>query len=399
MKTVLAQRKTENLLFECLQGALWGHHLSFQLLDHDHYQALMDVARKQTVQGLVGEILIRNEVRLERMDAIHLFSDMQALAKENDRINEELVQFVSALDRRSIEYIIVKGQVMAALYPHPRVRVPGDVDMYFVGEHYYRTKKLVEEKLHVQLEKFNDGKHVEFDANCVTFELHNQLSRFALRKHQVYWDTIIDKCIEEGRAKVNINGLPVQTLRGTYNVLFIFVHLFYHMTASGLGLRQLCDFAIILSYCSIDDEIVHQEDYLNSLWAIDKKELEKHLKVLGYWKAFNAVGALVVDVLGLPESKFPFPLTRKDRKWVRRIKQNVMKSGNFGRSRRKVKQIGLMHSLESGWLSVSQTLTYYQLAPQEVLGRGMDLMSWFVERFKINWDRDEKLTRKTTKGL
>ena len=58
-----------------------------------------------------------------------------------------------------------------------------------------------------------------------------------------------------------------------------------------------------------------------------------------------------------------------------------------------------MHSLESGWLSVSQTLTYYQLAPQEVLGRGMDLMSWFVERFKINWDRDEKLIRKTTKGL
>ena len=395
----MKQRKIEDLLFECLQGALWGHQLSFQSLDHDSYQALIDLARKQTVQGLVGDALIRNEVQLERMDAIHLFSEMQTLAKENDRINQELVQFVNALDRRSIEYIIVKGQVMAALYPNPRARVPGDVDMYFVGEHYFRAKKLVEEKLHVQLEKFNDGKHVEFNVSRVTFELHNQLSRFALSKHQVYWNKIIDKCIEEGRAKVNINNRSIQTLRGTYNVLFIFVHLFYHMTASGLGLRQLCDFAIILSCCMMDEEEARQGVNHNSSWAIDKNELEKHLKALGYWKAFNAVGALVVDVLGLPESRYPFQLKCKDRKWVRRIKRNVLKSGNFGRSRRKVKEIGLMHSLESGWLSVSQTMTYYQLAPQEVLGRGMDLTSWFVERFKINWKRDEKLTRKTATGL
>ena len=37
----------------------------------------------------------------------------------------------------------------------------------------------------------------------------------------------------------------------------------------------------------MDEEEARQGVNHNSSWAIDKNELEKHLKALGYWKAFR----------------------------------------------------------------------------------------------------------------
>ena len=95
------------------------------------------------------------------------------------------------------------------------------------------------------------------------------------------------------------------------------------------------------------------------------------------------MGAFLVEYLGLPEEQFPFALEEKDRKWVETIKKNILKSGNFGRSRRKVKSVGLLHSIESGWLILTQMLTFYRLAPKEVLYRFSSIGEWFLERFKI----------------
>ncbi|MCR5130068.1 MAG: nucleotidyltransferase family protein [Prevotella sp.] len=376
---------TEEILFECLKSSLWGRTLSFSRLDHDQYEGLVEMAMKQTVFGLVGDALLKESVKLERLDAIHLYADIQKIESESDHINLELCRFARALTKRGIEYTIVKGQVMAALYPHPKMRMSGDVDMYFVGEYYDRTKKFVEQKLKVSLDKFTDGKHVEFNVHKVTFELHNKLSQFASRKHQAYWDKMIDEGIGKGVSHVDINDMEIATLRGTFNALYIFVHLFFHMTASGLGLRQLCDFAVILHVCAEAE----RNGGNRKEWVIDKEELKRHLEELGYWKAYKAVGALVVDVLGLPEEDFPFAITEKDRKWVKPILRNVMASGNFGRSRRKVKKLGLLHSIESGWLTLRQAWTFYRLAPREVFGRGLDLTGWFLERFKIKRENPE----------
>ena len=95
------------------------------------------------------------------------------------------------------------------------------------------------------------------------------------------------------------------------------------------------------------------------------------------------MGAFLVAYLGLPEEIFPFTLENKDWKWAKVIKKNVLKSGNFGRSRRTVQRTGLLHSIDSGWLVLTQIFTFYRLAPQEVLLRFNSLGEWFLERFKI----------------
>lgn len=371
--------RCESLLFELLRAELWGTSLSFSQLSHNEFEKLMEMAGEQTVTGLVGDSLIKNGVKLEREDALGLYAKMKVIEKANARVNENLVSFVNFMERKEIDYIIVKGQVAGSLYPNPNARMSGDVDLYFVGDNYTKIKGLVEQRLGKQLSKLSDGKHVEFEVNGVIFELHNKLSRLATRKHQEYWDQMIDNAILKGTDTVNINGKDIKTLSATYNAMYIFVHLFYHMTASGVGLRQLCDWAMVLSSNGNHND--------NDNHNIDANRLEEILKELGYLKAYKAMGAFLVEYLGLPEEQFPLALDEKDRKWVETIKKNILKRGNFGRSGRKVKNIGVLHSIETGYLNMVQTLTFYRLAPKEVLLRFTSLGEWFLERFKIKGSR------------
>ena len=392
----------EKELFEILRSELWGTGLSFSQLTHSEFEELMALAGEQTVTGLVGDCLIKNNIKLEREDALSLFAKMKAIEKTNNRVNENLVSFVNFMERKGVDYIIVKGQVAGALYPNPDVRMSGDVDLYFVGDNYEKIKGLVEQRLGKQLSKLSDGKHVEFEVNSVVFELHEKLSRLATRKHQDYWDQMIDNAILEGTDTVTIAGKEIKTLSATYNALYIFVHLFYHMTASGVGLRQLCDWAMVLH--NLNDNVNDNEKLLNTKAQRDKvfndnrtpsllregrggSPIGGSLKELGYLKAYKAMGAFLVEYLGLPEEEFPFTLTEKDRKWVETIKKNILKRGNFGRTRRKVKKLGVLHSMETGYLNMAQTITFYRLAPKEVLLRFTSLGEWFLERFKIKRKR------------
>ena len=379
-----------SLLFEILRGELWGTGLSFSQLSHTEFEELMEMAGEQIVTGLVGDCLIKNNIKLEREDALGLYAKMKAIEKANARVNENLVSFVNFMERKGIDYIIVKGQVAGSFYPNPDARMSGDVDLYFVGENYEKIKGLVEQRLGKQLSKLSDGKHVEFEVNGVIFELHDKLSRLATRKHQAYWDQMIDNAILEGTDTVMINGKEIKTLSATYNAMYIFVHLFYHMTASGVGLRQLCDWAMILAQSAFQDsssKFQVKNDNVNAnpnkKSSLNREDLGGSLLRLGYFKAYKAMGAFLVEYLGLPEEHFPFVLTEKDRKWVETIKKNILKRGNFGRTGRKVKNLGVLHSMETGYLNMAQTLTFYRLAPKEVLLRFTSLGEWFMERFKI----------------
>ena len=385
--------RCESLLFELLRAELWGTSLSFSQLSHNEFEELMEMAGEQTVTGLVGDCLIKNGVKLEREDALGLYAKMKVIEKANARVNENLVSFVNFMERKEIDYIIVKGQVVGSLYPNPNARMSGDVDLYFVGDNYTKIKGLVEQRLGKQLSKLSDGKHVEFEVNGVIFELHNKLSRLATRKHQEYWDQMIDNAILKGTDTVNINGKDIKTLSATYNAMYIFVHLFYHMTASGVGLRQLCDWTMVLNKTHPCPPCLGREsDSTNRKSSLNREDIGGSqiggsLKELGYLKAYKAMGAFLVEYLGLPEEQFPFALDEKDKKWVETIKKNILKRGNFGRSGRKVKNIGVLHSIETGYLNMVQTLTFYRLAPKEVLLRFTSLGEWFLERFKIKGSR------------
>ncbi|MBQ9202696.1 MAG: hypothetical protein IJ155_00470 [Prevotella sp.] len=78
---------------------------------------------------------------------------------------------------------------------------------------------------------------------------------------------------------------------------------------------------------------------------IDKNRLSDVLRHVGFRKAFLAFGTVLVDRLGIKD--LPLPLSEKDRKLLPLIMEDIMRSGNFGRNKRKVTQVGLRYKIET----------------------------------------------------
>jgi len=358
------------MITSLLRNELWNSTLLIDKLSKSEYSDIIGQAESQTVLGLICDALISNNVRLNQEDAYNTYGQLVSIQYQNSEVNKELINFVRELENEGIEYVVVKGQTMAAHYPNPTVRMAGDVDVYLPGENYDKAKSYIEKQTGEELAKYSDGKHVEFARNDVIFELHDKLSQFSTQSHQAYFDQMMDEVIRKSNGSIMIDGCPVKTLPPTYNILYTFIHLFFHLTAQGIGLRQFCDLAVLIGRTPVEE--------------VNKAELEERLEALDLTKAFRAVGAVLVDHLGLPSEQFPLQITEKDHRWSEVILKNVMKRGNFGRNIRKVDDPGFLHSLESGFLVVKQAFVFFQLAPAEVFGRFFSIGNWFFKRWFKN---------------
>lgn len=100
-----------------------------------------------------------------------------------------------------------------------------------------------------------------------------------------------------------------------FNVIYEFYHLFKHFIGQGVGLRQLCDLAVLLH---------------NNKNNIDQNQIEfllKDFRLLEPWKVF---GAFIVRYLGLPESEMPLYKDFSNSK-IDKILYNIFARGNFGK--------------------------------------------------------------------
>ena len=116
----------------------------------------------------------------------------------------------------------------------------------------------------------------------------------------------------------------------------------------GVGLRQFCDWAMLLHH------------YRNE---IDHEAIRRHLKRLGLEKAYRACGCILTDELGLPAEAFTYRLTAADRRYARRILDVVFYRGNMGKYNKRGGFHGWRHQLESVGIKTAHFVKFYPLAP------------------------------------
>ena len=342
----------EDFLFGLIRTALWNDKMQGVEgveMDHNQYETLKALAKEQTVYGLMIRGLAKNGIRLGKMDAINLCSIERKLAETNASLNREAVDLTRIARDGNRQLVIVKGQSVAALYPEPDYRVPGDIDAYGSLKDFDALTDAIGKEWGVNIHD-TGYKHVDFIHNEVDFEVHRRLSVFCSMKSQKYWDALYAKSFDE-TDYVMIGGEKVPVLRATLNVLYVFVHLYLHLLVLGIAARQFCDVAVLLH---------HYKD------VIDRDALEKHLRGIDFYDAFCAVGCVLVDKIGLKEDEFPFKIEEWHRRYSERILSDVFKRGNFGHYNRKQKDAGWMHSIETGFISINHCLRYYRLSPREI---------------------------------
>jgi len=318
-------------------------------VDAEEIDGLLQLAERQTVAGVVADVIMRcNEYSWEERKKVRmLVSVINQISADNDRVEIELLRMVKFLNNRQMSFIVMKGQTIGTLYPNPKLRESGDVDFYMAKKDQRKIVEMLSQK--TTIEKEHNSKHFNFESAGVSFELHTKVASFPEKAVQVYFDDIIEQEVTERPEKVVINGDEVPTLSPTVNAVYLFVHIFHHFMGDGIGLRQLCDWMLML-YKNKD--------------RIDRQRLGEILDNIGYRRAFCAFGCILTEKLGLKEEDFPLPITDKDRKWLDKLLKDVYKGGNFGKYKRTFTEAGWKHGFESAGMAFRQYAKFFSLTPK-----------------------------------
>ena len=331
-----------SLFFALLRSALWGNNedLPKELSEKEAFN-LFKVVEEQSVSGLVFDAIIRNEMKIPQSFVFEAVGIEGRIKLVNKHLNDELKEFVKLSLR---DYVVVKGQTIAAIYPDASLRMPGDID--FLVHDYESAKVVIEREWNVELPVELVDREYAFEHGNATYEIHDKLIVFGCRKHQRYWDKLMSHPFE----CINVSGVLIPTLSPTNNAIYVFVHLFFHFVREGVSLRQLCDWAMVLHH------------YKNE---IDRDGLLMILLHLNLFDAYCAFGTILIDYLGLPLSEFPLPLGVNDRVWQKRIMDDIFKSGNFGKLRHHARS-SWRYKVETMGIVVRNSIRYYRLCPSEV---------------------------------
>ncbi len=339
--------KFYNILLRALRSALWGDEFDYKL-EPAVFQRVMEIAEEQVVSGLVFDVLSRQSTKIGFDATINYIAQNEQIKNSNDLINEELISFVNSANNNKFEYLIVKGQTIGCLYPNPNLRASGDIDILMLND-YSVSKIILERMMGVVLPEKMIEKELSFFHSETRFDVHRNIVDFCCSKHQRFWDELL-KNNRDCNCFVDIKGIKVRTLPPTINVVYVFLHLFFHFIREGVALRQFCDWAMVLH---------HYKD------EIDRNNLSGILYNIGVKRAFCTFGTVIVDRLGLPQEDFPLELDDKDRCLSETILQDVFRGGNFGRKNHQSTST-LGYKFETMRLIIKNNIRYYKLAPSEM---------------------------------
>ena len=262
-----------------------------------------------------------------------------------------LSEFADLMNKHQIPYVVFKGMAVAQFYPSPHSRTMGDVDFYVPASNFDKAVGIIERELKVTIERDEIDKHFCFDYHGIRFEMHYQIETFGNAKHQKYFNRLIDKLLTS-TSSFKANDKDVAMLPPLGDLIVVFKHWFNHLLIEGVGLRQTLDLLVLLN--------AYQDKIYFFL-------LQKHLKAIGYWKAFKAMVAMMEQYFGLLSADYYCNLEKNDYCYGNKLLQVVLESGNFGRKKYKTLVPGTKKSMETAKRAFAHYVKFLQLAPIDIL--------------------------------
>ena len=332
--------------FSLISDALWHNYAVFPKdLNETETEELLALAKQQAVSGLVLDALVRNNVRIPKLYIGKVLGRQKTIKQNSNVVNKGVVSLNQLFCNFGVKYVVVKGQVVASYYPDPILRQAGDVDYYCDSLNFGKSLKVLKDSWGIKPEREKSHYHVHCKYDGVIYEGHFMLATLYNKRKDSYWQHLLDN--DEG-ATVNVAGSLISTLSPTLHVFYIFLHLFNHLIALGVGLRQFCDMAVMLHYAKNE---------------IDMNALREHLQKFGLEKAYRACGIILVDYLCLPKESLGYELTDADRKYGKKILEVVFYRGNMGHYNKRSGFKGWKHKIESSFIKLSHFVKFLPLAP------------------------------------
>lgn len=303
-----------------LRSGLYGTPVPEEYLPESiDWGAVVALARKHTVLGIIIDSvqLLPENLRPSAELSTRLTKFALSLIRTNMVMDRTAAELEAFLKQHGIGGALLKGQGVARYYRMPQMRQCGDIDYYIGRTNYKKGAALCREHLATDKKTCAEIEyHFVFEMNGVAIELHRLASRIYMpvrnRRFQKWVTEQLEhsparRRVEAGKGEITLP--PVE-----FDAIYIFYHAWLHYIMGGIGLRQLCDWAMIFRS--------HGRD-------INAGELEANIRRFGMTKGWKLFAGIAVRHLGVPRELMPLYEPAYDRK-SETLFEDIMAGGNFG---------------------------------------------------------------------
>jgi len=158
-------------------------------------------------------------------------------------------------NKQHIRYTLVKGPVVAELYPTPCLRTMGDSDFVVYEDDIDKAYKVMDELGFTCEASLHERAYYK---NNMEVEIHDRLSYGDDEKEINFsnrlWDYVKDNNIED-----------------SYHFVYLLIHLKKHILEMGVGFRQFMDLGVMMKNNKLDYNFINDE--------IEKLNLKKYYDV------------------------------------------------------------------------------------------------------------------------
>lgn len=318
------------LFFELLQVALGTRESLSYVPSAQEWDEMKVLCMKHAVPG-VGFYAMR---RLSENGAAcvpprEIIMELYALERKmvlaNVQQTADAVRLTWLFEQEGFCSCLLKGRGLARLYPEGMQRMSGDIDIWVVpqggeGDPLYKRRRAVvdlcrrvigcRDVFYHHTDMPLKGKEIEvhFTPSWMFAPWHNRrLQRF----FEEEWENrrLVRMQRTGSDAKAMGDGYYVPSLE--MNAVYVLLHIYRHVFAEGVGLRQVVDYFYVL----------HQD-------GLDKERVKEVLRSLGMMRFAGAVMWVMQEVLAMPADLMLCP---PDGRRGRLLLREIMLAGNFGK--------------------------------------------------------------------
>lgn len=310
-----------DIFFRLLRSGMYGTPIPEDLLpDSIDWRFTLEFATKHTVTGLIIDSISRLPQRLRPTAPLSEKIDKFALRliQSNILLDKAAAKLVNFLNSHGISGVLIKGQGVArSYYPTPQLRQCGDIDFYVGKKQFHRTVNVCREHLVHDKDAGNvDHKHFHFDIDGVNIEIHRIAAKVSTPIRSGRFQHWVEEQLERSDARriMAFGDTGITLPPYDFDAIFIFYHAWHHFMTGGIGLRQLCDWALIFH--------THYDD-------IDIAELENNLRRFGMTTGWKLFAYIAVNYLGVSPDRMPLydpSYAGKSEK----VFDEILTDGNFG---------------------------------------------------------------------
>ncbi len=224
--------------FILLRAGLWQR-VEEQLSPSPDWLYIYRLACEQTVQGIVADGIslykAAHHCNIPQDVYDKFLSAVAQIVRRNYIIDQKQQEINRLFSDNGIDYFVVKGQMIGKCYPKPMLRCSGDID-YLMPLSRVRLAQDILTSIASSIGPYEEyQQHQSYMLGDIEIELHGALHPHLGNKIDTVLDSLQDRLFA-GTISYD-----------TFNCVYIFLHCLQHFHMSGLGLRQITDWCMLLS--------------------------------------------------------------------------------------------------------------------------------------------------------